>query len=60
MWQPFMFEVFKYAKILFPFLPVTHFMLTVGKQLQAFNVNLIYPVRITLLFWSKLVYGLLD
>lgn len=59
MWQPFLFEVFKYAKILFPFLPVTHFMLTVGKQLQAFNVNLVYAERITPLFWSKLVYGLL-
>lgn len=60
MWQPFLFEVFKYAKILFPFLPVTHFMLTVGKQLQAFNVSLVNPVRITPLFWSKVVSGLLD
>lgn len=60
MWQPFLFEVFKYAKILFPFLPVTHFMLTVGKQLQAFNVTLVNPVRITPLFWSKVVSGLLD
>jgi len=50
MLQPFLFEVFKYAKILFPFLPVTPFMLTVGKQFCASNVNLIYPVRTIPLF----------
>lgn len=57
--RSFLFEVYKYAKILFPFLPVIHFMLTVEKQLYGSNVNLTYTVRISPLFWSKPFYGLL-